>query len=244
MNLWKALFLGILQGLTEFLPISSSGHLELLQTLMKIPAKQHLEIELLVHVATTLSILTVFRKDIWQLRKDTQYIFWVLLAAIPVGIVGVFFKDKVELLFQGHFLLLSVAWLITALFLFATRWYRNGKSLNFWRVLVIGIAQALAVIPGISRSGTTISTALLLGINKTEAARFSFLIAIIPIMGAAILGYVPITLPPSVALTAFLSAYIAGYFACKWMITLVQRIQIHYFAYYCIVLSIIAFLLR
>ena len=198
MNWFEALLLGILQGLTEFLPISSSGHLELGSYFLKIDNTDNLLFTIIVHFATAISILYVFRNDIKKLihsmlklekNSETIFISKILISAIPFGIVGIFFEEKVESLFNGDIILVGSMLLITALLLTFTYFQKNNSKneISYYDALIIGIAQAFAIIPGISRSGATISTALFLKINKKEATRFSFLMVLIPIFGIAFL---------------------------------------------------------
>jgi undecaprenyl-diphosphatase len=253
------LLLGILQGITEFLPVSSSGHLELLQTISKVPEEVHLLFDVTLHFATVLSILTVYRKEVWELveggirleQPALSYIGLLLLSAIPAGIVGLFFKDTLEKLLFGNLWVVAFGFLITALLLFASKRAKAGSNTLSWRYsLGIGIAQAVALVPGISRSGATISTALLYRVNPNEAARFAFLMLPIPVIGASLLELKEvIAQPPAISslwlvlLIGFVAAYVTGIFACRWVITLVHRNRFHLFGYYCLGMSLITFLL-
>jgi len=191
----EALILGLVQGLTEFLPVSSSGHLEIGKVLLNVEVKEDLTFTVLVHFATVLSTITVFFKDIRELtsgllafkwNEETKYVSKILVSMIPVLIVGVMFREEVESLFSGNLVLVGSALLVTALLLASTQLVKAGeKKIPFLDAFIMGIAQAVATIPGISRSGATISTALLLKNKRSDVARFSFLMVLLPIIGAA-----------------------------------------------------------
>ncbi|MGW8315909.1 MAG: undecaprenyl-diphosphate phosphatase [Bacteroidales bacterium] len=257
MNWYEALILGLIQGLTEFLPVSSSGHLEIGKVLLHVEMTENLTFTVLVHFATVLSTITVFFSEIRNLFKgmlafrwnqETQYVSKILLSMIPVLFVGVFFQEEVEQLFTGNLKLVGGALLVTSLLLISTQLVKSGtKKIPFVDALIIGIAQAAAVIPGISRSGATISTGLLLKNDRSEIARFSFLMVLIPIIGAAILDILSISsestnnsLPVSSLILGFLAAYISGVLACSWMIRLVKRGNLYWFAIYCAVIGILS----
>lgn len=257
MNWIEALILGLVQGLTEFLPVSSSGHLEIGKVLLNVEVKENLTFTVLVHFATVLSTITVFYRDLGILTKgvfafrwneETRYVAKILLSMIPVLFVGVFYRDQVESLFSGNLHLVGAALLVTSLLLISTQLVRSGqKSIPFLDALIMGIAQAVAVIPGISRSGATISTGLLLRNGKSEVARFSFLMVLLPIIGAALLDILSIssgTASSSIAVsslvTGFLAAYISGYLACSWMIKIVKRGNLYWFAIYCAAVGILS----
>lgn len=254
MNWYEALILGLVQGLTEFLPVSSSGHLEIGKVLLNVEIRENLTFTVLVHFATVLSTITVFRNDIRHLftgmfsfrwNPETRYITKILVSMVPVLIIGVLFREEVENLFSGNLVLVGGALLVTALLLVSTQLVKNGtKQIPFLDALIMGIAQAAAVIPGISRSGATISTGLLLRNDKSEVARFSFLMVLLPIIGAALLDILSITsgargnsIPVSSLVIGFLSAYISGYLACSWMIRLVKRGNLYWFAIYCAIIG-------
>ena len=194
MSWLEALILGIIQGLTEFLPVSSSGHLELGKAILGVEAKESLIFTVVVHGATVLSTIVVFYKEIIDLfvgffkfkwNDSTKYIAKIAISMIPVLIVGLFFKDEVEALFAGNILLVGSMLIVTAILLGFTYFAKkNTKSIGFIDSFIIGVAQAFAVIPGISRSGSTIATGILLGNKKELVARFSFLMVLIPIIGA------------------------------------------------------------
>ena len=258
MNWFEALLLGILQGLTEFLPISSSGHLELGSYFLKTDNTDNLLFTIIVHFATAISILYVFRNDIKKLiqsmlkfekNSETIFISKILISAIPVGIVGIFFEEKVESLFNGDIILVGSMLLITALLLTITYFQKNNSKneISYYDALIIGIAQAFAIIPGISRSGATISTALFLKINKKEATRFSFLMVLIPIFGIAFLKiykgamnlqFVETEIGIQPLIIGFISALFSGIIACKWMIKIVRESNLFYFACYCIIIGL------
>ncbi len=256
MNEWQALFLGILQGLTEFIPVSSSGHLEIGNTLLGVKTTNNLLFTVVVHVATVLSTIVVFRKDILKLIKDlfafewnesTIYVSKLVFSAFPVLVLGLFFKDEIEQLFTGKLVLVGSMLLFTSLLLGLTHIVKRADGkLTYFKVFIIGLAQAIAVIPGISRSGTTIATGLLLRTNKSEIARFSFLMVLIPILGAAFLDIISgeVTSNGTIGLIplliGFFAAFISGLLACSWMIKVVKRGNLIYFAIYCLVIGVIA----
>lgn len=257
MNWYEALILGLVQGLTEFLPVSSSGHLEIGKVLLNVEMKDNLTFTVLVHFATVLSTITVFFGELRNLTKgvlafrwnqETQYVAKILFSMIPVLIVGVFFEEEVEQLFTGNLKMVGGALLITSLLLISTQLVKSGtKKIPFLDAMVIGIAQAAAVIPGISRSGATISTGLLLKNDRGEVARFSFLMVLIPIIGAAFLDILSVSsdhsdqaLPVHSLIIGFVAAYISGYLACSWMIRLVKRGNLYWFAIYCALVGILS----
>ena len=260
MSWLQALILGVIQGLTEFLPVSSSGHLAIVGKMMGLEG-ENLTFAIAVHAATVLSILTVFGYEIWKLLKgllkfkwneETQYISKLLLSMIPVAFVGVFLKHYVEdifdsddvLLWVGAMLLLTAALLI---FSYYAKPRHRKKEISFMDVITIGISQAIAaVFPGLSRSGTTISTGIILGNNKEKVTRFSFLMVIIPVLGEAFLDLMKGNFSPKqsgISITAlligFFAAYIFGTLACKWMLNIVKKGKLIYFAYYCIIIGVI-----
>lgn len=256
MNLFEAAILGLIQGITEFLPISSSGHLKIAQEILGTASHENFTFTIVVHGATVLSTIIVFWKQIAELLKGTfkfkwneptQYVAKILLSMIPVAIIGLFFKDYVEAIFeQQGTVFVGLMLLITAALLFFAWKAKSGvKQVGYWHSLVIGIAQAIAVIPGISRSGATISTTLLLKIDKAKAAQFSFLMVIIPILGENLLDLIKgdFTATSSsllILFIGFITAFISGYLACKLMIGIVTRGKLQYFAVYCAVAGILA----
>ena len=258
MNWIEALILGIIQGLTEFLPVSSSGHLELGKALLGVDAENNLAFTIAVHGATVLSTIIVFRKDILSLLKElfkfqrndaTNYTLKIIVSMIPIGIVGVFFKDEVAAIFDNNGILLLVGCmlLVTAVLLGFTYYAKQkDKEITFKDAFIIGIAQTFAILPGVSRSGATIATGLLLGNKKAEVAKFSFLMVLVPIIGENILSLcnggftsnASIKVLPLVV--GFAAAFVSGLLACSWMIQLVKRGKLIYFAFYCLVIGVIA----
>ena len=261
MEWFEALILGIIQGLTEYLPVSSSGHLAIGANLFGLNGEENLTFTVAVHVATVLSTCVILWKEIVWLFTDlfkfkwnegTKYIVNIIISMIPVGIVGLFFKDKVEAIFGSGLLVVGICLLVTATLLAFSYWAkpRQRENISPLHAFIIGIAQALAVLPGLSRSGSTIATGLLLGNKKEKLAQFSFLMVIPPILGEALLDVKDIAevgfseamsgLSPVTALVGFLAAFIAGCFACKWMINLVKKGKLIWFAVYCVIIGILA----
>ena len=254
MDWLQALILGLVQGLTEFLPVSSSGHLAIGRALLGVEESGDLVFEVAVHAATVLATIVVFRKEIWKLlcglfkfkyNDETDYIAKLCVSMIPVFVVGMFFKDAIESAFNSM-LIVGLALVVTAMLLTFSDWkskrvkevkeYRNGIS--FWQALVVGVGQAFAAIPGLSRSGTTISTGLLCGVKRSEMAQFSFLMVLVPILGEAFLDIVGGNMASSSIgfgplAVGFLAAFVSGVFACKVMIALVRRAQLKWFGLYC-----------
>ena len=261
MNGWEALILGIIQGLTEFLPVSSSGHIELGSFLLDVQSTDNLLFSILVHGATALSTIVVFRKDIlnifrgllkFQWNEETQFAAKIVISMIPVGLAGVLFEKEIEQFFGGNVVFVACMLLITGTLLLIT-WFtrdQNGE-VTWWKALIIGIAQAIAILPGISRSGATITTALYLGVDKVRATRFSFLMVLPPIIGAMLLKFKDLAEAPeavssiqvSVLLTGFIAAFISGLVACRWMISIVRKGKLIYFAYYCYAIALITIII-
>ncbi|MDL2254896.1 undecaprenyl-diphosphate phosphatase [Bacteroidales bacterium OttesenSCG-928-J16] len=255
---WEALILGIVQGLTEFLPVSSSGHLLMMKELLGVEQQGGVTFEVMVHAATVLSTIIVFRKDIWKLlagffkfkyNAETEYLLKIGLSMIPVLIVGLFFKDFVASLFGEGLGLVGSMLLITALLLTLTHFvkFKERHSIRYKDAFIIGLAQACAVLPGLSRSGTTIATGLLLGDRKEEIARFSFLMVLIPILGEAFLELIGGEFAPAASgipvtslLIGFFAAFLSGLFACKLMLRIVKNSKLIYFAIYCAVAGLVA----
>ncbi len=256
MSWLEALILGIVQGLTEFLPVSSSGHLELGKVILGVEAERSLIFTVVVHGATVLSTIFVFHKDLWILLKglfafkwndETKYISKILISMIPVVIVGLLFAEEIESFFTGNVVFVGSMLIITALLLTFTYFKKsNLRKISFIDSFIIGIAQAAAVLPGISRSGATISTGLMLGNKRELIAKFSFLMVLIPIIAANVkdlftgemanessIGAVPL-------LIGFFAAFISGLLACKWMIGIVKKGKLIYFAIYCFIIGLIA----
>ncbi len=278
MSWLEAVLLGLIQGLTEFLPVSSSGHLEIGKVLLGVETSDDLLFTTMVHAATVLSTVVVFRKQIWDLLKgffcglkgvkvengilvcndQTDYLLKMVVSMIPVLVVGLFFKDKVESLF-GSITVVGFALIVTAMLLFFSDYasrpgrksifpaneYRNGIS--YWQAFAVGLGQAFAVVPGLSRSGTTISTGLICGVKREVMAQFSFLMVLVPILGESFLeivggefgassvGALPLVL-------GFVSAFVSGLFACRVMIALVKKARLSWFALYCLVAAACIFI--
>ncbi len=261
MNILEALILGIVQGLTEFLPVSSSGHIELGKAILKTDTADNLLFSIVVHGATALSTLVVFRKLIFDLlrgilqfsnNESTQYLFKIIISMIPVGVIGILFEDKIDALFTGDVLFVGLMLLVTGSLLTFSYFSKNtNKDISFGRAIIIGIAQAIAILPGISRSGATISTALMLGVDKEKATSFSFLMVLPPIIGATLLKVKDYLEAPVIAggisstmlAVGFIAAFLSGLFACTWMIKIVKRGKLIYFAYYCFAIGIISIIL-
>jgi len=250
MEIINAIILGIIQGLTEFLPVSSSGHLEIAKAILgeKKVGQESLLMTVVLHCATALSTIIIFRKDILEIlggliQCKNNDSFWfslkIVFSMIPAALVGLFFNDEIEALFGGALTLVGSMLLVTGLLLFlADKAKASAKKVSIKYSVLIGISQAIAILPGISRSGATISTAVLLGIDKGKAARFSFLMVVPLIFGkiakdilSGDIQYATTTFIP--LLTGFIFAFLTGMFACKWMIKLVKSSQLKYFAYYC-----------
>ena len=259
MSWFEALILGIVQGLTEFLPVSSSGHLEIGQALLGSSGEENLTFAIIVHTATVLSTLVVFWREVAQLfagtfttpkwNEEKSYVAKILVSMIPVFIVGMFFKDQVEGFFGNGLLLVGVCLLITAALLALSEWLQKrrqgaGHEVGYKDAIIIGIAQACAVLPGLSRSGTTIATGLLCGVKKESVAQFSFLMVLIPILGEAFLdllkmlqGEMTSELGIVPALVGFVAAFVTGCFACRFMIEIVRRQRLIWFAIYCAIVG-------
>ena len=259
MSWFESILLGLVQGLTEFLPVSSSGHLMIAREILgvEIPSEQaFLSFEVIAHTATVLATIVVFRKQIWQLLQglfrfryndETDYILKICVSMIPVFIVGMFFKDQVTALFEG-LAVVDFALIITAVLLFLSDKFENREAqrqstrggISYCQAFIVGLAQAVAVVPGLSRSGATISTGLLCGARRSDMAQFSFLMVLVPILGeafldlvgggfgasAAVIGTLPLIL-------GFAAAFVSGLFACKVMIALVRKTSLKWFALYC-----------
>lgn len=274
MEWFDALILGLVQGLTEYLPVSSSGHLEIFKQILGVdlPDDQNLMFSVMVHAATVLSTIVVLRKLFFRLCRsfftvrrdeDFQTVCKILLSCIPVGIVGVFLKKQVEEIFGSGLLVVGICLCVTALLLtFAS--YSDfqrgtgrlkpadaGRRIGWWDALIIGVAQAVAVLPGLSRSGTTIATGILLRNRRAEVATFSFLMVILPILGEALLDVAKMLGSPADTgaavgvfplLTGFAAAFASGCCACAWMISLVKRGKLLWFAIYCVIMGVICIL--
>ncbi len=255
----QALILGIVQGLTEFLPVSSSGHLEIGHVLLGTSGEENLTFAVIVHAATVLSTLVVLWSQVAQLFRGTfttlqwnaekDYVAKIFVSMIPVFIVGMFFKDQVESFFGNGLLLVGICLIITAVLLALSEWLQKkrqniGHEVGYKDAIIIGLAQACAVLPGLSRSGTTIATGLLCGVKKESVAQFSFLMVLIPILGEAFLdllkllkGEITSNLGLMPALVGFVAAFATGCFACRFMIEIVRRQRLVWFALYCAIVG-------
>ena len=259
MSALETLILGIVQGLTEFLPVSSSGHLELVKAIFgsDYEQQQGLLVTITLHAATAFSTIFVFRKDIVMILSDLlrfkrgeslNFSLKIVLSMIPAVIIGLFFEDFIASLFIGKIALVAVMLMITALLLFlADRVNENNKELNYSNTFYIGVIQAIAILPGISRSGATIALAVLLKIDRNKAARFSFLMVIPLILGSMAKSVIDGDLSQDSTallplLVGFVSAFITGVFACRWMVTLVKKSQLKYFSFYCFTVGALAIL--
>ena len=257
MEWYEAIILGIVQGLTEFLPISSSGHLEIASYILKTNPSENLMFTVVVHIATAISIIYVFRKDINEIikgliqfkKKQLDFVLKILISSVPVGVVGVLFEKEVESFFTGNIVLVGSMLLITAALLFFTYFKKDDskKNISYTDAIAIGLAQALAILPGISRSGSTISMALLLNVNREKATKFSFLMVLVPIFGILILksikGFTEISETSNLILFessyvfGFISALFSGVFACKVMLKIVKESKLIYFSAYCLLVG-------
>lgn len=259
MEIIDAIILGIVQGMTEFLPVSSSGHLELGSAILgdqKIP-EESLLFTVVLHFATALATILVFRRDVaiileglfkFKWNEETQFSAKILFSMIPAVVVGLFFEEQLEQLFGGKVVFVGYMLLVTAVLLFLADKAKNtGKGVNFPNAILIGLSQAVALLPGISRSGATISTSVLLGIDKNKAARFSFLMVVPLIFGKIAKDIMDGALTYNgdsfgYLSAGFIAAFISGYFACTWMISLVRKSKLTYFAIYCTIVGLLAIL--
>ena len=252
MEALRAALLGIVQGLTEFLPVSSSGHLELAKFFLgdTSAAEESLLMTVVLHAATALSTIVVFRKDIAGLfafkdNEATRFSLKIIISMIPAAAVGILLEDTIESLFDRQIPLVACMLLITGLLLFlADRAKTTDKKVGWWDALIIGVAQAIAILPGISRSGATISSSVLLGIDREKAARFSFLMVVPLILGKMAKDVLDGEFSESPKLVelgiGFTAAFFTGLIACTWMIKLVKNSQLSYFAYYCFAVAALA----
>ncbi|WP_339836529.1 undecaprenyl-diphosphate phosphatase [uncultured Maribacter sp.] len=257
MDTLDAIILGIIQGLTEFLPVSSSGHLELGKAILGDNSVQEesLLFTVVLHFATALSTIVVFRKDIWEIisgllqfkwNEESQFSVKIIISMLPAVFVGLFFEEQLESFFGGNIRFVGFMLIITAVLLyFADKAKDTDKKVSFGTALIVGISQAIAMLPGISRSGATISTSVLLGVDKSKAARFSFLMVVPLIFGKIakdlMSGELNFDGENNIAMGAgFIAAFIAGLAACTWMIQLVRKSKLSYFAIYCLIVGLIA----
>lgn len=257
MDILKSLLLGIIQGLTEFLPVSSSGHLEIFKVFLDFSydSTNSLFFTLIVHLATAISAIIYFWKDVKEIivslinfKKDenTFFAFYILVSMIPAGLAGYFFESEINYLFNGNLMLVGFMLILTSLILYLSdRFNNSSKRLNLKSSLIIGVTQALAILPGISRSGATIGTSIFLGLNRDIAAKFSFLMVVPIIFGSSL----KIILDNEIEfnnnnisnyLVGFSAALISGYFACKWMIIFVKKSKLIYFSIYCLLIGILS----
>ncbi len=256
----KSIILGIIQGLTEFLPVSSSGHLELAKYFLgtNFVGSESLTMSVILHIATALSTVFVFRKEIWDLLKgvftstwneDKEFALKIIISMIPAGLIGYFLESKLETLFEGKVIFVAFMLIITGFLLLVSDFAKDkDKKVGYWDSFIIGVAQAIALLPGISRSGSTISTSVLLGIKKERAAFFSFIMVLPLIFGKMFKDmmdgiYVSSDISAITMISGGLAAFIVGIFACKWMVVLVKNSKLRYFAYYCFAVAGISLLL-
>lgn len=264
MEWWEAFLLGLVQGLTEFLPVSSSGHLTIFREILGVDPEGFLDFTVTVHFATVLSTIVVFWSVVVKILKgllkfryndETDYFLKICVSMIPVAIVGLFFKDKVEALFGGGIATVAVCLIVTAVLLLfsdffrfkglSAKEYRNGIS--YWQAALVGLGQACAVAPGLSRSGTTIATGLVCGVKRENMAQFSFLMVLVPIIGEQLLSVIDMVsgegMAPAIGvvplLCGFVAAFISGLFACKLMVALVKKSKMRWFALYCAVVAVL-----
>jgi len=256
MTVFEAIILGLIQGLTEFLPVSSSGHLEIGHVLFGVHTDSNLSFDIVVHGATVLSTLVVFRKEIFELfvalfkfswNEPTQYVAKLVLSAVPVAVVGFLFEEQIEALFSGNLVFIGSMLLVTATLLSLAYFVKkHERKIGFIDAFIIGLAQVLAIVPGILRSGSTIATGLIIGNNKNNLAKFSFLMVIIPILGANFIKLVSGDLSQQQGLemlplfAGFIAAFVSGLLACRLMVNIVRKGKLIYFAVYCVVIGVIA----
>ncbi len=270
MNWLQALLLGIVQGLTEFLPVSSSGHLMIVREFLGVDEGGFLDFTVTVHLATVLSTIIVFWKPICKLlaglfkftyNDETDYVFKIVVSMVPIAIVGLLFKDKVEALFSDDLFTVAICLIVTAILLYLSdlsgRRPKSGASeavpvarngISYWQALAVGLSQAVAVAPGLSRSGTTIATGLMCGVKRDVMAQFSFLMVLVPIIGEQFLDLVKSLtgeavigggISPVCLVVGFLAAFFSGLFACKVMIAIVKKAKLVWFAIYCLAVSLL-----
>lgn len=263
MEWFEALVLGLLQGLTEYLPVSSSGHLAIGSALFGIEGEENLAFTIVVHVATVFSTLVVLWKEIdwifkglfkFRMNDETRYVINIVISMIPIGIVGVFFKEQVEAIFGSGLLIVGCCLLLTAALLTFSYYYKPRQKAEISKkdAFIIGLAQACAVLPGLSRSGSTIATGLLLGDDKAKLAQFSFLMVIPPILGEALLDGMKLMKGEAIAgdiptlslVIGFVAAFVSGCLACKWMINIVKKGKLVYFGIYCAIAGAVTLVLN
>jgi len=257
----EAFFLGLIQGLTEFFPVSSSGHLQILSALFGVTGEKNLTFAIVVHAATVCSTVVVLWKEMavlfkgvfrFKYNEETAFVLKIFLSMVPVAVVGLFFKDYVEEWFDSGLILVGCMLLVTALLL-AFAYYAKPQikeKISYKDALIIGLAQAFAVLPGLSRSGSTIATGVLLGNKKEVVAKFSFLMVLIPILGEAFLDLMrgnftaeASGISTGTLFVGFLTAFISGMLACKWMINIVKKGKLIWFSLYCVIVGLLTVVL-
>ena len=255
MRFIEAIVLGVIQGLTEFLPISSSGHLEIGKAIFgnEIMGQESLFMTLVLHFGTALSTIVVFKKEIYEIIKGisyfkknehTQFSIKIIISMIPATIVGLFFQEQIETLFSRNMVLVGAMLLLTAVILFISDLTRDmKKKISFFNAFILGIVQSVAILPGISRSGSTIASAVLLGVDRKKATSFSFIMVLPLIFGSMVkIIFDMETVPQNINIInltlGFTAAFLSGIFACKWMITFVKRSKLKYFSYYCLFIGV------
>lgn len=258
MNWFEALILGLIQGLTEFLPVSSSGHLEIAKSLFGVNPEASFYFTVAVHGATVLSTIVVFRREIvtlargtlkFRMNDETSYVLKIIVSMIPIGVAGLLLKEPIERMFNSNMVFVGLMLLITSLLLAGAHFIRKrNRTISYLDAFIIGIAQAFAVIPGISRSGATIATGLMIGNSKDKIARFSFLMVLVPVIAANLLEIVTGEISNDssgicIILIGFCAAFVAGYLACRWMVELVKRSKLIWFSMYCVIIGLLAVLL-
>lgn len=258
MNWFEALVLGLIQGLTEFLPVSSSGHLEIAKSLFGVNPEASFYFTVAVHGATVLSTIVVFRREIvtlgrgtlkFRMNDETSYILKIIVSMIPVGVAGLLLKEPIERMFNGNMVFVGFMLLITSLLLAGAHFIRKrNRKITYLDAFIIGIAQAFAVIPGISRSGATIATGLIIGNSKDKIARFSFLMVLVPVIAANLLEILTGEINSGssgagIIMIGFFAAFFSGYLACRWMVELVKRSKLIWFSIYCVIIGLLAVLL-
>lgn len=258
MEIFESIILGAVQGLTEFLPVSSSGHLQLAKALLGVELEENLTFDIVLHAATVLSTIVVLWNEIWWLLKgifcrgmneEKSYFFKLLISMIPIGVVGFCLKDYIDALLSSEYVMLVVgAMLLLTAVLLSFAYYARPRlkdNISYRDAFIIGVGQGVAAMPGLSRSGTTIATGILLGNKKSTVATFSFLMVLAPIMGQALLdivdgGFAIAGVDTASLVAGFLSAFVVGCLACKYMINIVKRGKLIWFALYCAVVGVVA----
>lgn len=252
--IWEAIVLGLIQGLTEFLPVSSSGHLELANYLFGIEEPSNLQFTIALHFATVLSTIVVFWNEIvkllrgffkFRMNPETVFILNILISLVPIAFVGLMFHDRIEGLFTSNIRLVGFMLLVTAGLLTFAHFSKSGnKPVTPKSAFIIGLAQAVAIFPGLSRSGCTISAGLIQGVKREEVSKFSFLMVLVPIIGMSLLEIVKAPLAGGLwsapAVAGFIAAFFSGLVACKWMISLINRGKLIWFAVYCVTVGLIS----